>query len=265
MPDFNIFPKNCDDGGGDRLCLETWRFFQSQTQERLPVDLLVEPKNPSRDLHKTALMLKGRNAALDKDFNFIAAYLEDNGLRIPCSRGCSACCKQAIVANPFEAALIGVYISERPELRSLFIGRYASWEAETKSIREDFMDWAYRRYAEDLDDGRFKYTDFRAPCPFLEDDVCRIYPVRPYCCRSYLATSESCRTPTDPSERAGFAGVDVGAYTDAKKKNRLLLETIWGYFGIDGEKARGKLLPDLIHKFLNDDLENYLAYCISNE
>ena len=265
MLNFEVLPIPCDTETEKKLCLETWKFFRSQSEEVISKDLPTERTTLLKDLYKIAIMIEGRNAALDSDIDFITAYLADNGFKIPCATGCSACCKQAIVANPFEAALIGIHISNDVKLREYFSIKYAQWEIETRNTREDFMAWAQRFYSDGIDDGRFKCTDFRTPCPFLEDDLCKIYTVRPYCCRSYLSTSESCRNETDKSLQPGFQGVDVGTYTDFAANNKLLMQKIWRFFGIDSRSTRVKLLPDLVNKFLNENIEGYLAYCEYNE
>jgi hypothetical protein len=55
------------------------------------------------------------------------------------------------------------------------------WLAETDSARQLALDYFYQRI----------------PCPFLEDESCSIYPIRPLICREYLVTSppEHCFDP----------------------------------------------------------------------
>jgi hypothetical protein len=47
------------------------------------------------------------------------------------------------------------------------------WLAETESARQLALDYFYKR----------------VPCPFLENESCSIYPIRPLICREYLVTS----------------------------------------------------------------------------
>jgi len=211
----------------------------------------------------SAIITQGRNAALDEDINFITSYQAKNGHKAPCHPGCSACCKQAITATPFEASLVSIYLVRHPTICDTFLDNYIQWDVETKNTRDIFMDWAQLFFSGNVDDGRFKYTDFHTPCPFLVDDLCQIYPVRPYCCRSYLAITDRCKSSSSADERPGFKGIDVGSYTDFKQHNNTLLELLWGHFGIDQKKTRVRLLPDLVYRFLNGDSEELLEYCLT--
>jgi hypothetical protein len=158
--------------------------------------------------------------------------------------------------------LVGIYLINNTALCDSFFNNYIEWEAETKSIRDEFMEWARQLYSTSVDDGRFKYTDFRTPCPFLVDDSCQIYPVRPYCCRSYLSISDCCQHPATPDERPGFKGIDVGSYTDFKQHNEMFLDLLWKHFKIDRKETRARLLPDLVYNFLSGDVEELLSYCL---
>jgi len=245
------------------ICVESWKFFKTASLGKIPQVMIAWTGDVFEGLYKSAIMIQGRNAALDDDVSFIIAHQAQNGHKLPCHPGCSACCKQAITANLFEAVLVGIYLIKYPETCDTFLEKYILWDKETKNTRDSFMDWAQQRYAANFDDGRFRYTDFRAPCPFLVDDLCQIYPVRPYCCRSYLAISNNCEHPASPDEIPGFTGIDVGSYTDFKQHNNKLLESLWGHFGIDQKRTRVRLLPDLVYRFLNGDSEELLKYCMT--
>lgn len=245
------------------ICIESWKFFKTSSLSMIQQEMTTWTDDVFESLYKAAIMTQGRNAALDDDVSFITLQHAKAGHKTPCLPGCSACCKQAITATPFEAALVGIYLLKHPEICNIFLDNYTLWDGETKNTRDSFMDWAQQLYAANVDDGRFRYTDFHAPCPFLVDDLCQIYPVRPYCCRSYLAISNSCRYPVGQDERPGFNGIDVGSYTDFKKHNNKLLELLWRHFGIDQKKTKVRLLPDLVYRFLNGDSEALLGYCLT--
>lgn len=260
MLNIDTLPIRCRTPVEREICIESWRFFKNPALSSVQ-NILTRSDDILQDLYKTAIMLQGANAALDDDITFITSHLANNGHKIPCSCGCSACCKQAIVATPFEATLIGIYLTNNNTIHDIFLDNYTQWQAATENIREEFMDWAHQYYSKNVDDGRFKYTDFHTPCPFLVDNLCQIYPVRPYCCRSYLATTEYCQSPETPNERPGFRGMDVGRYTDFKQNNTQFMDLMWQFFGIDQKKTTARLLPDLVYRFLNGETDSLLNYC----
>lgn len=87
-----------------------------------------------------------------------------SGTPVACSNGCSACCKNPTVPIT-EPELIGIswYASE------VLAGET---RARVKERLETHMD--------------------RVECPFLIDDQCSIYPVRPLICRQYMVRSKPC-------------------------------------------------------------------------
>ena len=94
------------------------------------------------------------------------------GALAACRKGCSHCCHIAVAINQGEAALIGRKLGikpARPENRAL--------------------------------EGREKFADklplgYDNPCPFLKDNECSIYDVRPLACRTHFnmdVDAELCR------------------------------------------------------------------------
>jgi len=69
-----------------------------------------------------------------------------------CKKGCSHCCHQPVAITPQEAALIGDYIGRKPSKP-----RHQKYDRES-----------------------------RDPCPFLKDNACSIYKVRPIACRTFF-------------------------------------------------------------------------------
>ena len=95
-----------------------------------------------------------------------------------CARGCHWCCHQAVFAVTHEWLYIREYIaSVMPVgMDAVFLQR-----AKSKSDRT-------------LDMTPGELLKFKAPCPFLDEGACSVYPARPMACRIYLSSSEeSCR------------------------------------------------------------------------
>lgn len=95
---------------------------------------------------------------------------------LACDKGCSHCCRQFdVVALPVEVFEIHAHVFRhfKPEQLRRTIQRVTSYVAKRKGVSPE------TRLA------------MREACPFLEEDSCSIYPVRPSVCRNYHATDQS--------------------------------------------------------------------------
>jgi Fe-S-cluster containining protein len=102
---------------------------------------------------------------------------EREGLKIDCRKACAWCCHQAVLVSTQEVLLISRYLSEEmtDEQRQLAYRNAFEKEAVTGDMN-------VREFLQTLH-----------PCPFLRDQSCMIYPVRPMACRCYLSADvETC-------------------------------------------------------------------------
>lgn len=108
-----------------------------------------------------------------------------------CKKGCSFCCFQPIEIIACEELPIGDYIEQRMSLQAK--------EAVKKSIRhwaaffnDNYADPADIKFPNDLykanSEFRIKAYSSRISCPFLIDNLCSIYEVRPLACRTHIQT-----------------------------------------------------------------------------
>jgi Fe-S-cluster containining protein len=134
--------------------------------------------------------------ALDDSFVAnVAAATAEVGHPISCKAGCCACCSQLVTISIFEAEALALWIRSLPEsiqhelaerFNQAFIKLSAAGlidrlvqignqdgQSESESYRRVGLDYLYQR----------------VPCPFLVDESCSIYPIRPLVCREYLVTS----------------------------------------------------------------------------
>jgi|GEM_PF-309752 Fe-S-cluster containining protein len=113
--------------------------------------------------------------------------------RVDCRQGCSFCCHQAVLIVPHEAFYMEHYMRES-------IGEGLRGKI-TERIREKDRVTCLMKVQE--------FLHYKAPCPFLEDDCCTIYPARPMACRIYLSEdSHSCEYEfSHPSDRDYFPGL----------------------------------------------------------
>lgn len=91
-----------------------------------------------------------------------------------CKAGCAACCRQPIPVTPLESLAIEVWLQlHMPAPRRALLARQLEAAAHQPPQLRD--------------------------CPFLAENVCRIYPLRPLACRRYLVLGRACAPGEDPT------------------------------------------------------------------
>lgn len=104
-------------------------------------------------------------------------------LPVVCGPGCSACCTQnvTITANEGEEILRYIVAENLADWLIERLARPISHRPATMTTNE-FA--AACLEGQEVDPGDHGNT---APCPFLEENLCRIYPVRPFSCRVFAS------------------------------------------------------------------------------
>lgn len=119
---------------------------------------------------------------------------DEEGIEPTCREGCCHCCGVAILATLPEALVISNYIKQ--EFTS----------GKTEALRRRMERW-FVSMNEDLPmvlragiDEHTAVHEFGPTCPLLDDEVCSVYPVRPWICRCHFATSNprSCMPLINP-------------------------------------------------------------------
>ncbi len=110
-----------------------------------------------------------------------------------CRKGCSSCCTQNVTITAQEGVEILRYIVDQEMSKWLLEKLQSSGDHQAPTTTtNDFA--AACLEGKNLDQG--DQQNFAA-CPFLNNNICRIYPVRPFSCRLFLST-----TPCSPSQPA---------------------------------------------------------------
>ena len=111
------------------------------------------------------------------------------GLKISCTKGCGACCRQLVPISPTEARDLGAQVAALPpqratELRQRFADALSRIESAGLPLQGPSTTdkEAYREYG-------LAYFRQGVACPFLENESCSIHPNRPLVCREYQVTS----------------------------------------------------------------------------
>ena len=121
--------------------------------------------------------------------------------RIPCGKGCDACCRALVPLSPPEMFCImddieGMAIPVRKALRSrlLLAAREVLKEPPPASFAEAECNWGYDEVLEAEVISRW-YASLGVVCPFLGDGECTIYARRPMACREHFVkgSAGACR------------------------------------------------------------------------
>jgi len=107
-----------------------------------------------------------------------------HGLNIACRTGCSGCCTQNVTITALEGEEILRYIIA--EKKSPWLAAKLSSHRDHQPPETTTNDFAAACLdGNDIDPGNQKNF---SPCPFLENNLCTIYPVRPFSCRLFVST-----------------------------------------------------------------------------
>jgi Fe-S-cluster containining protein len=173
------------------------------------------------------------------------------GLKISCTKGCGACCRQLVPISDVEAHHLRALVDAMPpERRRTIEARFA--EASRRLEEAGLKDYLMAPTGHTRDEAAafgLKYYALDLACPFLEDESCSIHPDRPLVCREYLVTSPAvhcsrlddeelesvevpkmsalARTLTDPTARQSTRWVALSLTLEwvAKNPDRFALRT----------------------------------------
>lgn len=130
---------------------------------------------------------------------------EQQGKKVSCRKGCSACCRQLVPLSETEAFGIVRMVRALPEpRRSDVLARFERVRArlEREGVLDKFLHGARLTQAERADLGA-EYFRLNEACPFLEDECCSIWPEWPMVCREFMVSTpaEWCATMDPRIER----------------------------------------------------------------
>ncbi len=113
--------------------------------------------------------------------------------KVACQKGCAVCCTRSVTITALEGEIILRFILER-NMEQWFAEKLqkSSDHQRPKMSTNDFARACLQE--RDVDFGE---VSSQASCPFLEDDICQIYPARPFGCRMMI--SETTCTADNPA------------------------------------------------------------------
>ena len=124
----------------------------------------------------------------------------ERNIRITCSRGCWFCCTHFIEVSLQECEGIVYWLNQHQGVRSEFIERYAIWQAKVSDHEPLFQQVCQKLtearehpvnpvFIKALAQTADAFNSLGITCPFLVNEECSIYPVRPVVCAEYATVS----------------------------------------------------------------------------
>ena len=131
------------------------------------------------------------------------------GERITCTKGCFFCCLLHLEATIQECEAIVYYLYQHEDALRNFLKKYPRWRNRIRENGDMFKELAelsrevfsfqfehgeigteyVLRKQEAFSQAQARYARQNIYCPFLEDNLCSIYEVRPYNCAGFYATT----------------------------------------------------------------------------
>ncbi|MCJ7515381.1 MAG: SEC-C domain-containing protein [Dehalococcoidia bacterium] len=155
--------------------------------------------------------LKYKQAKFIETNKDLIAQAKAENSTITCEKGCSACCSLYHEAIIQECELIVYYLLHNKEAYSKFLNNYSRWRQRVRQGGDIFKRaeqyWQQlstemsqvKHFAQFLEiqksnsekdeQIREDYEKQVIPCPFLDNQFCSIYEVRPYTCAGHVTTT----------------------------------------------------------------------------
>lgn len=136
--------------------------------------------------------------ARDNSYNALVDTLASQGGKITCRKGCTHCCSHYVAVPLAHGIVIVDYLYGRKELLKNFIQNYETWRHKGLALSKSIDSTRTRAFSSSLPIQdiiavtrplSMRYLEMGIPCPFLANDACVIYPVRPMPCAGQYSVS----------------------------------------------------------------------------
>jgi len=128
----------------------------------------------------------------------LVELLSAQGKAISCRMGCTYCCYHYVTVSLAQGIVIVDHLYNRKDLLKQFLDGYETWRKDGESISADIdririhalsSSIPTHQVFTDTRDLSARYLAKNIRCPFLVDDKCSIYPVRPLSCSGHHSVS----------------------------------------------------------------------------
>lgn len=107
-------------------------------------------------------------------------------LPFACNKGCCACCTSNVTITAIEGEEILQFV-QKENLQAWFTEKFSYPQTHLPAAVTTNAFAAACLEGRETDPG---FSGNTRPCPFLLENSCRIYPVRPFCCRLFVSTQQ---------------------------------------------------------------------------
>jgi hypothetical protein len=133
----------------------------------------------------------------------ISADLAKKGKNITCAMGCCYCCANYVETTIQECEAIVYYLYTHEDVYNMFLKKYPEWRNNIKVHGDLFKNCANSEnpILENNNSESVKYFNQNIYCPFLENQLCTIYEVRPNSCAGLVSLSSPDKCRSDNPEQ----------------------------------------------------------------
>jgi len=134
----------------------------------------------------------------ENTYRSLRASVSAEGRQISCRKGCTFCCYHYVSVSLAQGMVIVAHLYRRKDRLKQFVDRYEEWREKAEPIAEAIdgirnqalsSSTPIARVIEDTRPLSTRYFQANIRCPFLVDDLCSIYPVRPLACSGHHSVS----------------------------------------------------------------------------
>lgn len=131
-------------------------------------------------------------------YNTVVETLASKGAQISCRKGCTHCCYHYVTVSVAQGIVIADYLYKRRELLTQFVHNYEKWHRKGRSISESIDAARIQALSSSVPVERIiadtrplseRYLKMHIQCPFLLENRCFIYEVRPLSCSGHYSAS----------------------------------------------------------------------------
>jgi len=102
---------------------------------------------------------------------------------VACVKGCAVCCTQNVTMTTVEGTLLFNFIKENKKESWLSEKLELLPDSKVQQTTNEFAKACLNGEETEIAEGTFD-----AVCPFLENNLCAVYPARPFACRCFAST-----------------------------------------------------------------------------
>ena len=193
------------------------------------------------------LLKKTRQDAFDS----LKKSLSGEGKTISCQAGCTYCCYHYVAVSFAQGIVIVDYLYKRKDLLKQFLDNYDKWRTDGEAIADEIDRIRIHALSSSKPTQQImvetrplsnRYLESNIRCPFLVDDKCSIYEVRPLACSGHHSVS--------PPENCAPASQQKPDIRNSVPNNENLVEII----RLAGSQAvlYELTLPVMVHRILTE-------------